>query len=109
MYEVGQFTKYSGVRQCNSGYIVVCTVVGYHNPDNIASEAVIDIPGLSESAEVLSFTSEVTNNNRIRVITKFVVESNRISEAINNISKLDDVINYCKSECNNREFNFEHK
>ena len=84
-------------------------MVGYHNPDNIASEAVIDIPGLSESAEVLSFTSEVTNNNRIRVFTKFVVESNRTSEAINNISKLDDVINYCKSECNNREFNFEHK
>ncbi|HGY9594677.1 TPA: hypothetical protein ACOJPH_005136 [Vibrio campbellii] len=89
MYEVGQLTQYSGVRQCNSGYMVVCTVVGYHNPDKIGSEAVIDVPGLSESAEVLSFTSEVTNNNRIRVIIKFVVESNRISEAINNISKLD--------------------
>lgn len=109
MYEAGQLTQYSGVRQCNSGYMVVCTVVGYHHPDKIGSEAVIDIPGLSESAEVLSFTSEVTNNNRIRVITKFVVESNRISETINNVSKLDDVINYCKAECNNREFNFEHK
>lgn len=89
--------------------MVVCTFVGYHNPDKIGSEAVIDIPGLSEPAEVLSFTSEVTNNNRISVITKLVVESNGIYEAINNISKLDDLINYCKSECNNREFNFEHK